>query len=221
AAAARARQLHDQRPASARAAGRARRDDQLQRHAARVEARRPPAQAVADDQGRRGARAKGPPVTTETVRPARRLRGEVAVPGDKSISHRAAILNALASGEAVVQNFLAGDDCLSTLRVLGALGVETDLEEAERTLHIRGRGLDGLREPDDVLDCGNSGTTMRLMAGVLAGQPFLSVLTGDASLRARPMARVLEPLRAMGARVDGRDGGRLAPLSVRGGGLRG
>ncbi len=160
-------------------------------------------------------------MTTETVRPARRLRGEVAVPGDKSISHRAAILNALASGEAVVQNFLAGDDCLSTLRVLGALGVETDLEEAEGTLHIRGRGLDGLREPDDVLDCGNSGTTMRLMAGVLAGQPFLSVLTGDASLRARPMARVLEPLRAMGARVDGRDGGRLAPLSVRGGGLRG
>jgi 3-phosphoshikimate 1-carboxyvinyltransferase len=155
-----------------------------------------------------------------TVGPARTLRGTVAVPGDKSISHRAAMLNALADGDAVVHNFLAGDDCLSTLSVLRALGVETTLGD-DGVLHVRGVGLDGLREAGDVLDCGNSGTTMRLMSGVLAGQDFLSVLSGDASLRTRPMARIVKPLRQMGARIDGRDGGRLAPLSIRGGGLHG
>jgi 3-phosphoshikimate 1-carboxyvinyltransferase len=158
-----------------------------------------------------------------TVRPARALRGTLAVPGDKSISHRAAIFNALADGEAVVQNFLAGEDCMSTLSVLRALGVDCALDPPSQppTLRVRGAGLCGLREPEDVLDCGNSGTTMRLMAGVLAGQPFHSVLTGDASLRSRPMARIAEPLRQMGAHVDGRDGGALAPLAVRGGDLRG
>ncbi len=157
------------------------------------------------------------------IQPARRLRGTIAVPGDKSISHRAAILNALAEGDAVVHNFLPGEDCLSTLRVLRALGVETTLDATGETpvLHVGGRGLAGLREPAEVLDCGNSGTTMRLMCGVLAGQPFHAVLSGDASLRARPMGRVVEPLRRMGARLDGRDGARQAPLSVRGGGLRG
>jgi 3-phosphoshikimate 1-carboxyvinyltransferase len=158
-----------------------------------------------------------------TIRPARRLRGTIAVPGDKSISHRAAILNALAGGEAVVHNFLPGDDCRSTLRVLQALGVDCALVERDDApmLRVRGGGLHGLREPGDVLDCGNSGTTMRLLAGVLAGQPFHAVLTGDASLRTRPMARVTRPLAEMGARIDGREGGRLAPLAVRGGGLRG
>ncbi|HZP56479.1 MAG TPA: 3-phosphoshikimate 1-carboxyvinyltransferase [Dehalococcoidia bacterium] len=158
-----------------------------------------------------------------TIRPARRLRGTIAVPGDKSISHRAAILNALAGGEAVVHNFLPGDDCRSTLRVLQALGVDCALDEHDDApmLRVRGGGLHGLREPGDVLDCGNSGTTMRLLAGVLAGQPFHAVLTGDASLRTRPMARVTRPLAEMGARIDGREGGRLAPLAVRGGGLRG
>jgi len=159
----------------------------------------------------------------QTVDPARRLRGTLRVPGDKSISHRAAMLNALADGEAVVENFLAGEDCLSTLSVLRDLGVEHALETsgAAATLRVRGAGLRGLREPDGVLDCGNSGTTMRLMSGILAGQPFLSVLTGDASLRSRPMSRVAEPLRQMGARIDGRAGGTLAPLVIRGGGLRG
>jgi 3-phosphoshikimate 1-carboxyvinyltransferase len=162
-------------------------------------------------------------VSGRTVRPARRLRGEIAVPGDKSISHRAAMLNALADGDAVVRNFLAGDDCLSTLGVLRALGVAAELETGggATVLTVRGGGLRGLREPGDVLDCGNSGTTMRLMAGVLAGQAFAGVLTGDDSLRSRPMARVTEPLREMGARIDGREDGRFAPLSIRGGGLRG
>jgi len=158
-------------------------------------------------------------VTTRTISPARRLRGTISVPGDKSVSHRAAMLNALASGEAAVHNFLPGDDCMSTLAVLRQLGADWSLDGA--TLRVRGAGLRGLREADGVLDCGNSGTTMRLMCGVLAGYDVHSVLTGDASLRTRPMARVAEPLRQMGARIDGRDGGRLAPVSVRGGALRG
>jgi len=158
-----------------------------------------------------------------TVTPARRLRGTVRVPGDKSISHRAAILNAFAEGEAVVDNFLAGEDCLSTLSVLRALGVEWSLDESEERprLRIAGTGPHGLREAEEVLDCGNSGTTMRLMCGVLAAQPFHSVLSGDASLRGRPMARVIAPLRQMGARIDARGGGDLAPIAVRGGGLHG
>ncbi len=158
-------------------------------------------------------------MSMRAVRPAKRLRGTIAVPGDKSISHRAAIFNTLADGEAIIENFLPGDDCLSTLGVLRALGVECTLDGT--TLRVRGTGLGGLREPGDVLDCANSGTTIRLMSGVLAGQAFLSVLSGDASLRARPMARVVQPLQLMGAQIDGREGGSLAPLTVRGGGLRG
>lgn len=163
-------------------------------------------------------------MTVHVVKPARRLRGTIAVPGDKSISHRAAMLNALSSGEATIHNFLPGEDCLSTLRVLRALGVESTLDASSpnaSVLTIRGNGLRGLREAAGVLDCGNSGTTMRLMSGILAGQPFLSILTGDDSLRTRPMARIAMPLREMNARIDGRDDGRFAPLAIRGGGLRG
>ena len=157
------------------------------------------------------------------VKPARRLRGTIAVPGDKSISHRAAMLNALADGEATVHNFLPGEDCISTLSVLRELGVEWRLDESGDTpvLWIRGVGLRGLVEPSAVLDCGNSGTTMRLMSGILAGQAFFSTLSGDASLCMRPMARVAAPLREMGAQIDGREGGRFAPLAIRGGGLHG
>jgi 3-phosphoshikimate 1-carboxyvinyltransferase len=124
------------------------------------------------------------------------------------------MFGAIAEGESRVENFLFGADCLSTVACLRALGVDAAFEEGPegRILVIHGVGLNGLREPENVLDCGNSGTTMRLLAGLLAGQPFLSVLTGDASLRSRPMARVLNPLRAMGANVRGRQGGRLAPL---------
>jgi 3-phosphoshikimate 1-carboxyvinyltransferase len=162
-------------------------------------------------------------MSVRTIAPARRLRGTIQPPGDKSISHRAAMLNALADGEAVVHNFLPGDDCVSTLEVLRALGVACDLDTSGDTtvLRVRGAGMDGLREASRVLDCGNSGTTMRLMSGILAGQPFFSVLDGDDSLRARPMKRIADPLREMGARIDGRAGGSLAPLAVRGGGLRG
>jgi 3-phosphoshikimate 1-carboxyvinyltransferase len=141
-------------------------------------------------------------------RPAR-LRGTVQVPGDKSISHRTALLGALASGPTRVRRFLAADDCRATLDCLRALGVEWRLEEevpGVATLELAGVGLRGLREPPDVLDARNSGTTLRLLAGLLAGQPFTSVLTGDASLRSRPVDRVVEPLRLMGAQLFARDG---------------
>ena len=154
------------------------------------------------------------------VRPARRLRGTVTPPGDKSISHRAAILNAIASGPATVDNFQRGADCLATLRCLRLLGVPWRWQGPD-TLRIEGVGPHGLREPPAPLDCRNSGTTMRLLAGLLAPQPFFSVLTGDASLRSRPMGRVVEPLRLMGAEVWGRQGGSLAPLAVQGRPLRG
>jgi len=130
------------------------------------------------------------------------------------------MFNAIAAGEATVENFQRGADCEATLACLRALGAEWQWRD-ETTLHVRGAGLHGLTEPGRVLDCKNSGTSMRLFAGLLSGQRFFSVLTGDASLRSRPMERVVEPLRAMGARIAGRQGGRLAPLSIDGTPLRG
>ena len=153
------------------------------------------------------------------VRPARTLTGEIAVPGDKSISHRALMLGAIAEGETVIENFLAGEDCLATLTCLRALGVAIT-DPAGGRVHVAGQGLMGLSEPRDVLDAKNSGTTMRLLLGILAGQSFFSVITGDASLRRRPMGRVTQPLRTMGARIMGRAGGELAPLAISGGSLR-
>jgi len=153
------------------------------------------------------------------IKPARALRGAVAVPGDKSISHRAVMLGALAEGDTVIENFLPGEDCLSTIDCFRKLGVEITGPE-ESAVRVRGRGLEGLKEPCDILDAGNSGTTMRLILGILAGQSFFSVITGDASLRRRPMARVTRPLCQMGARIEGRQNGDLAPLAVRGGGLK-
>lgn len=152
-----------------------------------------------------------------TVRRPRRLRGDVTPPGDKSISHRAAIFNAIADGEARVENYGTGADLASTLRVLRGLGTQIERHD-DGAFTVRG-GI--LSEPSDILNTGNSGTTTRLMAGVLAGQPFMSVMTGDRSIRSRPMARIVDPLRLMGADVDGRDGGRLAPLTFRGGSLHG
>ena len=154
-----------------------------------------------------------------------RLRGIVHVPGDKSISHRAIMFNAIATGSAQITNFLPGADCLATIACVQALGVEVRREESE--VFINGVGLrpaaagGGLREPASVLDCGNSGTTLRLLAGLLAGQPLFAVLTGDASLRSRPQRRIVTPLRALGASLDGRDNGDRAPLAVRGTTLRG
>jgi 3-phosphoshikimate 1-carboxyvinyltransferase len=156
----------------------------------------------------------------KTIRSLRRLRGSIEAPGDKSISHRALILNAIARGEAVVENFQGGADCLATLRCLRALGVKIDWG-GQGTLRIHGGGRFSLKESADVLNAGNSATTIRLLAGLLAGQPFFSVLTGDASLRSRPMERVVEPLRAMGTRIRGRAGGAHPPLVIEGGPLRG
>ena len=152
-----------------------------------------------------------------------RLGGELAVPGDKSISHRALILNAMAYGEARVTGLSDGADVMSTLGCLRGMGVDISggpLTGAGWTAGVVGKGP-VLEEAADILDAGNSGTSMRLLSGLLAAQPFLSVLTGDASLRSRPMGRIVEPLRRMGAQVMGRQDGSLAPLAIRGGALRG
>ena len=125
------------------------------------------------------------------IRGTRIFRGEVSPPPDKSISHRAVILASLARGRSVVRNFLRAKDTLSTVGAFRSLGAE--ITEEGNTLVITGRGLHGLSEPLDVIDCGNSGTTIRLVAGVLSGNPFFSVMTGDDSLRTRPMARVIKP----------------------------
>jgi 3-phosphoshikimate 1-carboxyvinyltransferase len=149
------------------------------------------------------------------VRPVRRLVGDCEVPGDKSVSHRAALLGAIAQGPTEVQGYLEGEDCLRTLTAIQMMGVEVT-RKGPGHYRIAGVGLDGLGEPADVVDCGNSGTTARLLIGFVAGQPFWTILTGDASLRRRPMKRVAEPLALMGASIVGRaDGGRL-PLAVRG-----
>jgi 3-phosphoshikimate 1-carboxyvinyltransferase len=148
------------------------------------------------------------------------LRGEVAPPGDKSISHRAVILNSVAQGRAKIGNFSPGEDCLATVACLRELGAEIT-EKSRGTLIVTGVGEKGLKEPEDVLNAGNSGTTIRLLAGLLASQTFLSIITGDESLRSRPMARVIHPLRLMGAQFWGREGDSLAPLVIKGGQLHG
>jgi 3-phosphoshikimate 1-carboxyvinyltransferase len=145
------------------------------------------------------------------------LRGEIEVPGDKSISHRAIILGAIANGESRVRKWLFADDVLKTIRAFQGLGVEIDISDK---LAIKGQGRNGLKPPDKPLDLGNSGTGMRLIAGVLAGQPFETVLTGDQSLQRRPMKRIIEPLRMMGAEIQGRDG-EYAPLKITGRELKG
>ena len=149
------------------------------------------------------------------VRPARRLTGRAEVPGDKSISHRSALLGGLAQGVTEVHGYLEAEDCLRTIAAIEALGVEVT-RKGPGEYRIAGAGLHGLGEPADVIDCGNSGTTSRLLLGVLAGQSFWTMLTGDASLRGRPMGRVAEPLRRMGATIVGRADGALLPLAVRG-----
>lgn len=152
------------------------------------------------------------------IRPPLSIKGTIDPPGDKSISHRAAIIGALAEGETRIDGFLEGADCLSTLKCLRDLGVVIEGPYDGQVI-IRGKGLNSLKEPETVLDAGNSGTTMRLLSGVLAGQSFYSVITGDESLRSRPMGRVTKPLRSMGAKIWGRLGGDLAPLSIQGNSL--
>lgn len=140
------------------------------------------------------------------------IKGEIKLPGDKSISHRAAIFSALAEGNSKIENFSNGADCYSTISVMRQLGVEIDLEKS--ILEIRGVGKNGLKKPDETLDCGNSGTTMRLMSGVLAGQNFESVLIGDDSLSIRPMRRVIEPLEMMEAEISAEN--NFPPIKING-----
>jgi 3-phosphoshikimate 1-carboxyvinyltransferase len=155
-----------------------------------------------------------------TVSKVRGIKGVLSLPGDKSISHRAAILGAIAEGETSINSFLNTGDCLSTLRCLGALGVKIEGVGGE-TITVHGRGLFGLTEPADILDAGNSATTARLLCGVLVGQKLFSVMTGDDSLRGRPMGRITEPLLKMGAGIWGRDDAEHLPLAIRGGNLTG
>lgn len=152
---------------------------------------------------------------TKIVTSSQGLRGEITVPGDKSISHRSIMFGALAQGKTHVTGFLQGEDNLSTLNAFKSMGVMID-QHRNGELTIHGCGLHGLQEPTDVLDCGNSGTTIRLMSGLLAGQSFFSVLTGDQYLRRRPMGRVVNPLAQMGAKISGREHGQCAPLAIQG-----
>lgn len=154
------------------------------------------------------------------IQGGRPLTGRCRVPGDKSISHRAVMFAALADGTSTITNFLDGGDCRATINVMRGLGVEIE-ERSATELVVHGRGLEGLHEPTEILDCANSGTTMRLMAGLLAGQGFSSFLTGTPQLRRRPMNRIVKPLRQMGAIIVGRQDGNLAPLGLGATKLRG
>ena len=148
------------------------------------------------------------------IRPAKRgLTGKIRVPGDKSVSHRSVMFSAIAKGKVRVRNFLEAADCLSTAACMRALGAGVE-RQADGSFLVTGVGLHGLKEPQGVLDAGNSGTTLRLLLGILAGQPFFSALSGDASLSRRPMGRVVEPLTRMGATIRGRGANRFLPLAV-------
>ncbi|MBM7651436.1 3-phosphoshikimate 1-carboxyvinyltransferase [Neobacillus cucumis] len=147
-----------------------------------------------------------------------RLVGNVTIPGDKSISHRSVMFGSIAHGETKVTNFLPGDDCLSTISCFRKLGVM--IEESDNELRIIGNGFEGLTEPSELLDVGNSGTTIRLLMGILAGRPFFSSLIGDESIGKRPMTRVTVPLSKMGAKLDGRKNGSYTPIAIRGGNLQ-
>ncbi len=146
------------------------------------------------------------------------LKGEITPPPDKSISHRAVILSSLAKGRSSIRNFLRAADTLSTMNAFRALGIS--IEDHGKEVKIDGKGARGLSEPPGPIDCGNSGTTMRLLCGVLAGNAFRSVLTGDESLRRRPMGRVIKPLGRMGARMTARDGNEYPPITIVGGALK-
>ncbi len=147
------------------------------------------------------------------------LNGIIKIPGDKSISHRSVMFGSMAKGKTTVENFLPGEDCLSTINCFTKLGVKIEQENSNVTVY--GKGLEGLSESSEVLDVGNSGTTARLMMGILSGLPFHSVLIGDESIAKRPMKRVTGPLRDMGARIQGNQDGNFTPISIQGGGLRG
>ncbi|WP_240688076.1 3-phosphoshikimate 1-carboxyvinyltransferase [Pseudalkalibacillus hwajinpoensis] len=155
----------------------------------------------------------------ETIMKANSLQGTITIPGDKSISHRAVMFGSIAEGTTHITNFLPGADCLSTIACFKQMGVH--IEQDGASVVVEGSGIDGLQEPSELLDVGNSGTTFRLMMGLLAGRPYHSVLAGDESIAKRPMNRVSIPLLEMGAAIDGRSKGTYAPISIRGGNLKG
>ena len=161
-----------------------------------------------------------PAGNSQGIRRPSSLGGVLSVPGDKSISHRSMILNSIANGDALVKGLSGGEDVISTMRCLQAMGVSIEPEGDVGSYRVKGRGAN-LEEPSDILDAGNSGTSMRLLAGILASQSFISVITGDSSLRSRPMKRIVDPLKQMGAQILGRQNDTKAPLVVRGGSLNG
>ena len=164
-------------------------------------------------------------MTDLIVKPAKSLTGEISIPGDKSISHRAVMLGALAQGVTKVNDFLMGDDCLATIRCLQQLGAEITNYKLQMTnecqIIVKGNGLAGLKNSKDILNVGNSGTTIRLLSGILAGQSFTTKITGDASIQKRPMMRIVGPLREMGAKIFGQEkkDNIYAPLEIAGGKL--
>lgn len=154
------------------------------------------------------------------IHPCKNINSVIKVPGDKSISHRSVMIAAIASGLTEIEGFLPGQDCMSTVNCIRQLGINVETT-SPGSLRVHGQGLKGLSEPGNVLYVGNSGTTIRLLSGLLSGQEFYSVLSGDNSIRRRPMGRVVKPLQAMGAQIWGRSQGQLAPLSIKGSPLHG
>jgi 3-phosphoshikimate 1-carboxyvinyltransferase len=152
-----------------------------------------------------------------TISPARSVSGSVLIPGDKSVSHRYAMLSSIAEGTTKIQNYSTGADCQSTLGCMRALGIAIDKTDNE--VHVHGKGLNGLTAPSDTLDAGNSGSTIRMLSGILAAQPFLSRIAGDESLSRRPMGRIMKPLAEMGASITAHDG-KFPPLEIQGGPLK-
>ncbi|MCG2790100.1 MAG: 3-phosphoshikimate 1-carboxyvinyltransferase, partial [Actinomycetia bacterium] len=140
------------------------------------------------------------------------IKGQIKIPGDKSISHRSAIISSLTSDRVVIKNYLFSEDCIRTIEVLKMLGV--GIEKFESNLVVHGKGINKLKEPDDILYVGNSGTTIRLLSGILCATDFLSILSGDKSINNRPMDRVINPLREMGASVFGKDNNKKAPIVI-------
>lgn len=153
------------------------------------------------------------------IKPSGKLRGEITVPGDKSISHRSVMLGSIAKGDTRISGFLTGEDCLSTIDCFKKLGIDIEVNGTDVTVH--GKGLKGLSAPAETLDVGNSGTTLRLMSGILSAQPFTTRLTGDSSIQKRPMGRVASPLGLMGAKITSENEKMTAPLTIEGQKLHG
>ena len=147
-----------------------------------------------------------------------KVKGEIKIGGDKSITHRGLIIGSIAEGITTLKDYSKCEDCMTTLEIMKKLGV--NILKNKATIRIEGKGLKELKEPNDILDCKNSGTSMRLLSGLLAGQNFFSVLTGDSSLTKRPMQRIIEPLTLMGAKISGRNNDQFAPLTIKGGTLK-